>query len=130
MEHARSACTEPRTYQLVIELSVPVGLQIGLLGRFAFPAGRYVYTGSARRNLAARVARHLTKRKRLRWHVDFLLASDATRVVAVRLSRCTECALNRATPGSVLVQRFGASDCRSHCGSPLKYLGPVPGTLP
>jgi Uri superfamily endonuclease len=130
MENARSASGESRTYQLLIELSVAVRLQIGHLGRFEFPAGLYVYTGSAKRHLASRVARHLAKRKRLRWHVDVLLASGAARVVAVRLSRRAECALNRASPGSVLVPRFGASDCRARCGSHLKYLGPVAGTRP
>jgi Uri superfamily endonuclease len=119
-----------RTYQLVIELISPVRLQIGKLGRFDFPAGRYVYTGSARRNLAARVARHLSRRKRLRWHIDYLLATGRGRVTAVRLSRRAECALNRATPGAVPAPRFGASDSRAGCGSPLKYLGPPPGTCP
>ncbi len=119
-----------RTYQLVIELTAPVRLRIGRLGGFDFPAGRYVYTGSARRNLAARVARHLSKSKRLRWHVDYLLASGKARVTGVRLSRRAECTLNRATPGAVLVPRFGASDCRARCGSHLKYLGPPPGARP
>lgn len=118
------------TYQLVIELTAPVRLQIGRLGRFDFPAGRYVYTGSARRTLAARVARHLSQHKRLRWHIDYLLVSGRARVTAVRSSRRAECALNRATPGAVPVPRFGASDCRAGCGSHLKYLGPLPGTCP
>jgi Uri superfamily endonuclease len=117
-----------RTYQLVIELRVPVCLRIGRLGRFDFPAGRYVYTGSARRGLAARVARHLSGRKRLRWHIDYLLAASTARVTAVRLSRRAECTLNRATPGVVPGPRFGASDCRAGCASHLKYLGPLPGT--
>jgi Uri superfamily endonuclease len=119
-----------RSYQLVIELTAPVRLRIGRLGRFDFPAGRYVYTGSARRNLAARVTRHLSKPKRLRWHVDYLLASGKARVTRVRLSRRAECTLNRATPGAVLVARFGASDCRACCGSHLKYLDPLPGARP
>ena len=46
----------PTSYQLLIEVSEPLRLTIGQLGEFDFPAGRYVYTGTAKRNLEARVA--------------------------------------------------------------------------
>ena len=48
---------------------------VGGLGTFDFPAGCYVYTGSPKRNLHARVARHHSRGKRLRWHIDYLLAA-------------------------------------------------------
>ena len=98
-------------------------LTIGRLGAFRFPAGRYVYTGSARRNLEARIARHRRRDKKLRWHIDYLLAAPGVRVLSVRRSRRDECALNRSTSGSIPVPGFGASDCRAGCGSHLKYLG-------
>ena len=41
----------PTAYQLFIEVAVPLRLTVGRLGCFDFPAGEYVYTGSARRNL-------------------------------------------------------------------------------
>lgn len=111
------------TYQLLIEITRPVRAQIGRFGKFAFPAGRYIYTGSARRNFAARVARHLRREKTLRWHIDYLLAAPGVRIAGVRRYVEDECAINRATPGEVLVDGFGASDCRAGCGSHLKYLG-------
>lgn len=111
------------TYQLVIEVPKAMRRRIGLLGTFGFPAGLYVYTGSAKRNLEARIARHLRKEKALRWHIDYLLSSPGVRIVVVTRSRRGECALNRATAGSVPVPGFGASDCRSGCGSHLKYIG-------
>jgi Uri superfamily endonuclease len=120
----RSAARAPRSYQLLFELSAPARLRIGRLGIFDFPAGRYVYTGSARRNFEARIRRHLSRDKRLRWHIDYLLESRAVRIVRVRGSTRAECALNHATRGAVVVARFGASDCRAGCGSHLKYLGP------
>jgi Uri superfamily endonuclease len=120
----RGAARAPRTYQLLLELAAPARLRIGRLGVFDFPAGRYVYTGSAVRNFEARIRRHLSKSKRRRWHIDYLLMSRAARVTRVRSSRRAECALNRATRGRVLVARFGAGDCRAGCGSHLKYLGP------
>jgi hypothetical protein len=55
------------TYQLLIEVARPVRAHIGRFGKFAFPAGRYIYTGSAKRNFEARVARHLRREKALRW---------------------------------------------------------------
>jgi Uri superfamily endonuclease len=45
------------SYQLGIEVRRPVRIGVGRLGQFLFPAGRYVYTGSAKRNLEARIAR-------------------------------------------------------------------------
>lgn len=109
-----------RTYQLVIDVAREVTVRVGRLGVFRFPPGRYVYTGSAKRNLEARIARHLSADKRLRWHVDYLLAAPGVAVVAVRRSRRPECELNRATRGGIPVPGFGASDCRAGCGSHLK----------
>jgi Uri superfamily endonuclease len=113
------------TYQLTIDVARPVRCRIGSLGTFAFPAGTYRYTGSAKRALEARIARHLRREKRLRWHVDYLLAAPGVRVVAVTRSRRAECALNRSSPGIVLVRGFGASDCARGCGAHLKYAGPA-----
>ena len=98
-------------------------MHVGALGTFVFPAGRYLYTGSAVRNLEARIARHRARAKRLRWHIDYLLAAPGARVVTVLRSAAAECERNRATRGAVLVPGFGASDCRAGCGSHLKYLG-------
>ncbi|MBE7459634.1 MAG: GIY-YIG nuclease family protein [Zoogloeaceae bacterium] len=115
--------TGATTYQLRIVVERPVRLRIGRLGVFDFPAGRYVYTGSAKRNLEARIARHLRKDKPLRWHIDWLLAAPAARVASVRRSREPECALNRRARGSAPAPGFGASDCCAGCGSHLRYLG-------
>ena len=112
-----------QSYQLRVLLTQDLRLVVGRLGSFNFPAGEYVYTGSARKNLEARVARHLAGAKKLHWHIDYLLASPNVRVVEVELSEVAECELNRGTAGTVLVPRFGATDCRSGCGSHLKYLG-------
>lgn len=115
--------TEHRTYQLHIHLAQPLRLAIGRLGEFDFPAGGYVYTGSARRNFEARVARHLRREKALRWHIDYLLTAPGVTVTEVARSDSGECALNQATAGMVIVPGFGASDCRAGCGSHLKRVG-------
>jgi len=114
------------TYQLLIEIARPLRATIGRSGRLgmcAFSAGRYIYTGSARRNFEARIARHLRHEKTLHWHIDYLLAAPGVCIVGVRRYVEDECAINQATPGNVPVPGFGASDCRMGCGGHLKYLG-------
>ena len=103
-------------YQLVIRLRAKRVIAVGRLGRFLFPAGYYVYTGSARRGLEARVARHMRRRKRMRWHIDYLLRHGA--VIEVKrygIGGLSECELSRRVeevPGSgVVAPGFGSSDC-------------------
>lgn len=114
---------QARTYQLVIDVAHTVTVAVGALGMCSFRAGRYVYTGSAKRNLEARVRRHLSRDKRLHWHIDYLLAAPGVSVAEVRRYTADECEVNRRTAGTLPVPGFGASDCRAQCGSHLKYLG-------
>lgn len=113
------------SYRLHVEVARPLRLRIGRLGTFDFPAGAYVYTGSARAAMDARIARHLSSEKTLRWHVDYLLVADGVRVTRVERSPMPECALNQSTRGSSVAPGFGASDCRAGCASHLLYLGPA-----
>ncbi len=114
---------EPPTYQLLIQVAQPVTVTVGRLGPCSFSAGRYVYTGSARRNMAARLARHLSPYKLLHWHIDYLLTAPGVQVVGTRLFDEPECQINRNMPGEVLIPGFGSTDCQAGCGSHLKYLG-------
>lgn len=113
------------TYQLTILLESDIDLTIGESGTHSFPAGYYVYTGSARRSLEARIARHLRKAKKLKWHIDFLLAAPGASIIQVERFTQPECKLNQRQTGTVLIKGFGATDCRSGCGSHLKYLGRI-----
>ena len=119
--------TDSTTYQLKIEIAHPVTVTVGRLGKFLFPAGRYVYTGSAKRNFEARIARHMRTEKILRWHIDWLLAAPGVGITGVRRSIKDECVLNQSIRGSVVAPGFGASDCREGCGSHLRYFGELPG---
>ncbi|OIP01719.1 MAG: hypothetical protein AUJ96_17175 [Armatimonadetes bacterium CG2_30_66_41] len=116
----------PGTYQLHLCLDQPATIEVGRLGTFDFAAGRYVYTGSALGGLEARVNRHLRADKKLRWHIDYLLAhARITRVRRFPSPDRLECALNAHVLGRrgarVPVIGFGSSDCR--CSSHLVYLG-------
>jgi sugar fermentation stimulation protein A len=112
-------------YAAAFVLPVSRTIRIGRLGRFDFPAGRYVYVGRAQRNLEARLARHARRRKRLRWHVDYL--SRWARLEAAwawprpKSDECLLAAAVGALPGSVAGPAgFGTSDC--HCPTHLYRL--------
>ncbi len=113
----------PITYQLTIRLTADAQITIGRFGTCFFPAGDYVYTGSARRNLEARIARHCSKDKNLRWHIDYLLAAPETSIIHIARFTQAECTINRQQAGRILIKGLGASDCHAGCGSHLKYLG-------
>lgn len=110
----------PGTYALVLNLLHPVAdICIGRLGRFHFPAGWYVYVGSARGagGLAARLAHHLRPLESLHWHIDYLRAyASPVEIWYATGAQRRECAWARALlgfPGAFIpVPRFGASDCR------------------
>ncbi len=114
-----------QSYQLFIEISDPITIQIGRLGKFTFPAGSYVYSGSAKKRLEARINRHLRKDKKTRWHIDYILNHPLVRIVRVERSELPECTLSQQTAGQIIVPGFGSSDCRAGCGSHLKKLRPA-----
>jgi len=112
-------------YQLRIRLHQDARIKVGALGTFELKAGEYIYSGSAKRNLDKRVARHCRKRKPKRWHIDYLTSHHHAEVVAVETFVGNECQLNQAVVGEIPVAGLGASDCRRGCGSHLKYLAPL-----
>ena len=109
----------PGTYVLILNLRRPIAIHIGRLGCFQFPAGLYVYVGSARGpgGLAARLARHLRSPKPLRWHIDYLRPhAQPVEIWHAAGSQRRECDWAQALfrlPGALApAPRFGASDCR------------------
>lgn len=123
----------PGVYHLVLRLRRARTIQVGRLGRFGFDAGYYVYTGSAMGGLEARIARHRRRRKKLWWHIDYLLRqAELVDVVAVPTSGRIECELNRrvlSLPGAAVpVKGFGASDCS--CVTHLVRFGQGRATIP
>jgi len=122
------------TYTLIVFLSKEARLNVGKLGTQRFPAGYYAYSGSAlgtgASSLKQRVIRHLQKRKRKFWHIDFLLAYEnatVTAVIAAQTSRKAECNMNlfvkKELGAEIPVVCFGASDCKQNCESHLLYFG-------
>lgn len=113
----------PGAYLLILPLARPLALGGRLSGTLA--PGRYLYFGSANGpgGLRARVARHLRRDKRPRWHVDQVTAA-ARPAVALAWPGGGECvwrARVEAAGAGVPVPGFGASDCR-HCPAHLLRL--------
>ncbi|MEM5883106.1 MAG: GIY-YIG nuclease family protein [Candidatus Aenigmatarchaeota archaeon] len=115
-------------YLLFIRLKKNERIKIGKLGSFNFKKGFYVYSGSALKNLEARIERHRRKRKKKFWHIDYLLASKNAKIVyviGIQTKKRIECKLNKIVssfPGAkILAEKFGSSDCK--CKSHLVYFG-------
>ena len=86
-------------YQLHISLSDMETLDVGRLGRFSFPKGKYIYTGSTKRGLNARIDRHKRNEKKLHWHIDYLLEAKSAKITSVDIFEFQEggeCALNQS----------------------------------
>jgi len=114
------------SYVLVLRLDEPRSINVGKLGRVCFPAGVYLYFGSALNGLNGRIQRHLRRKKKVNWHID-RLTSPATieEVWWVDDGRNWECKWANETAGlsrrSWSVAGFGSSDCG--CSSHLHGLG-------
>lgn len=109
-------------YCLVIANRKEMELPIGSLGRFIFPEGYYCYVGSAMNNLEARVKRHLSKSKKKKWHIDFLLdKADVIHTRTIETTKRLKCRLNRKVAGLAdsTIKKFGSSDCK--CDGHLHY---------
>jgi len=116
------------SYALRLRLPICTPLQIGSLGSLEFPAGDYVYLGSALGpgGLRGRLGRHLRLIRKTHWHIDYL--REPAHLVEVSFEIATaadpgeerlECRWSQAL-GSVPeihipMLAFGASDCRSGC---------------
>jgi len=111
-----------QSYQLLIKIKNDISLQIGKLGHFDFPAGFYVYTGSAKRNMDARLRRHYSLNKKPHWHIDYLLIHRDVEIITTRKSSAEECELNMWVNGETVAKGFGSSDCRQKCSSHLKKI--------
>lgn len=115
------------TYALVIALETKRKVDVGKLGRYNFPAGYYIYVGSAGGGISQRVQRYLREGKKLRWHIDYLL--EQAEVVEVWYAEdsqeCLWASVVRGMPqGQIIVPGFGSSDCR--CPSHLIYFPLLP----
>ena len=116
-------------YIIIMRLEKGCDIPVGSLGAVHFKKGYYLYVGSARKNLQARMDRHRRQGKKLFWHIDYLRAEASfCATVPVRGTVVAECELAAAVAAisSWRAPGFGCSDCAcpSHlfgmAGDPLK----------
>ncbi len=124
---------EKGIYTLLIHVPTEREVEIGSLGVKRLKDGYYLYTGSAlgkgALSLRGRIRRHMGERKRLRWHIDYLLSEGDVKVIGVIAAETDErleCKINQALKAgmktAIPIPGFGSSDCRAGCESHLLYL--------
>jgi Uri superfamily endonuclease len=108
-----SPLPEAGVYAIAVQVEKHLCIRVGALGHRDFARGTYLYVGSARRRLVARVRRHCAPEKVLRWHIDYLTSvASVCFVWAWAPEQATECGLAEVlTRHARVVPGFGASDC-------------------
>jgi len=118
-------------YTLIIRVTKAEKLNVGRFGLHYFPVGYYTYTGSAlgkgASTLRRRLTRHLNRRKKLRWHIDYLLNARSAETVVVCFAKTRErmeCSVSKAIKmlpkATVPIRGFGSTDCLSGCPAHLQ----------
>lgn len=110
-------------------------IRIGSLGELNLNKGFYCYVGSALGksvSLENRLMRHLSKKKKLRWHIDYLLAnSDASidSIIIFPSEKRIECLVSKEIEklAEKTIEGFGSSDC--NCKGHLHYFRKNPESL-
>lgn len=108
-------------YVLVMGLDEGQEISVGSLEVGYFPAGFYAYCGSALGGFKSRLNHHLTKSKKPRWHIDYLLQEAEIReIILYQTEKRLECLLSQALGGELTyIPDFGCGDC--HCKSHLFF---------
>ena len=125
---------EKGVYTLVVRLGKDMEIRVGALGKAKLMAGYHLYTGSALGKgplgLKRRLIRHLSRIKKVFWHIDYLLREQEAYVETLIVAESQfkkECEVNKALMeelGAVpSALGFGSSDCRSGCPAHLLYAG-------
>ncbi len=114
------------SYCLLIKCKKSQYIKIGKLGTLNFKEGFYLYVGSALGGIENRVSRHLGKRRKKFWHIDYFLSNsyvDIDCIYCLNSNRKIECDVAKkmgiiAAP----IKGFGSSDCK--CESHLFFIQP------
>ena len=108
------------SYCLCINVSSDIEVSVGALGAIKFPAGSYIYVGSALNSLEPRLRRHMKtstgQHKVTHWHIDYLLRNPNASLKSIYVKRGDErleCRIADMVAGyGEPVPRFGCSDCK------------------
>ena len=129
---------QPGSYFIILHLLKESSIQIGKKGRFTFPGGFYIYTGSAMNGIWQRLKRICPCRRKmnLHWHIDYFIRYPLVQVLemyGVPEIYKNECVYNLRilqVPGaSTPVKDFGSSDCTAGCPGHLVHFESYPKSL-
>lgn len=104
----------PGAYVLFLRFDNDTEIMVGALGNVSVKTGEYCYIGSARNGLDQRIRRHLSREKKIHWHIDHLTVV-ADGIEAFETTELKECEIRRIAEDSGMVpviKGFGCSDCR------------------
>jgi Uri superfamily endonuclease len=109
------------SYLLLIKINKDIYISIGKLGNKLFKKGYYVYIGSALNNIEKRIIRHQNEKKKIFWHIDYLLAhAKSIKAFYKENNYREECNIvNQIEKSLIPIIGFGCSDCK--CKSHLFY---------
>jgi sugar fermentation stimulation protein A len=93
-----------------------------------FKQGYYYYVGSAQKKLKSRINRHLKRKKKLHWHIDYLSTNTALKISRIlqilNLQKNFECQIVQNISANneieIIAKNFGNSDCNI-CSSHLLF---------
>ena len=105
---------------LIIQVDKTNIISVGALGSLFFKKGLYAYIGSAQTTLESRIKRHLRRKKRNFWHIDYLLSNSSVKIENIyfkQTKKSDECKMAQSIGeiGRPIIG-FGCSDCncKSH----------------
>ncbi len=120
------------TYILLLRLVPTKRIRVGKRGIFTFTTGWYAYVGSAfgPGGLKARLGRHCRRKKKKRWHIDYLLAYASVEQIWYSihpqpLEHLWAQAVAQFEGALIPIPRFGSSDCS--CKTHLYFFDHPPG---
>ncbi len=73
--------TFPGSYILIIQIN-----KLETFRNWKFYPGVYTYIGSAKNGLSKRLSRHISDKKKLFWHIDYLLSFKTAKILEIYIS--------------------------------------------
>lgn len=117
-------------YAVIFYLPEDNKIIIPKFGEILLRHGYYVYSGSGKKNLIPRIKRHIRKNKKLKWHIDYFSVLENVKPKKIFLfDNKNECEINKLfkdSGGEVVVDKFGASDCKNKCKTHFLYFKKIP----
>ncbi len=105
------------TYFLLLRNLRSQNIIVGKLGNIYFKRGYYIYVGSGWSNLLKRIGRHLSKTKKIHWHIDRLTTNEYIRplqyqILFHNMRIENELAEELLNIGDSIIDNFGSSDTK------------------